>query len=81
MGTARFFDEFALVGVDSPFIDEPLDLGVERNRGLDADTRAFYDNSIVLRKQPGSPDLDRTSTLGEPILERRKGCSPSSDAG
>jgi hypothetical protein len=49
MGTACFLDELALVRVDSRFIEEPLDLGVKLDWKLDADTRVFYSNTIVLQ--------------------------------
>lgn len=50
MGATGFLDEFALVGVDLRFIEEPLDLGVKLDRDLDTDIRVFRGSTIVLRK-------------------------------
>ena len=50
MGAAGLFDELALVGVDSRFIEEPLDFGVKLGWKLDADTRVSRGNTIVLQK-------------------------------
>ena len=47
MGPTCLLDELALIRVDPRFIEESLDLSVEFDREPDADTRVFYDSTVV----------------------------------
>ena len=47
IGPTCFLDELAVIRVDPRFIEESLDLSVEFDREPDADTRVFYDSTVV----------------------------------